>query len=107
LHHGCGALEAHARIDGRLRQRGEHAFGGTIELHEHEVPDFDPAIAVGIRGARRAARDVRAVVVEDLAARTARTGLAHLPEVVGTAARVVADAHDAVLGQADLLVPDV
>ena len=107
LHDGSGALEAHAGIDRRLRQRREHAVGGAIELHEHEVPDLDPAIAVRIRRARRAARNVRAVVVEDLGARTARAGLAHLPEVVGAAARLVADAHDAVRGKPDFLVPDV
>ena len=83
------------------------ALVGAVELHEHEVPDLEPAVAVGIRRARRSARNVRAVVVENLAARTARSGFAHLPEVVGAAARLVADAHDTVRGQADLLVPDV
>ena len=34
-------------------------------------------------------------------------GFAHLPEVVGAAARLVADAHDLVLRHADFLVPEV
>src|SRR5215831_724304 len=54
---------------------------------------------------------MRAVVVEDLGARAAGAGVAHLPEIVGAAAppsivRVVADAHDLVRRQADHLVPE-
>ena len=96
LHHRRHALETRARVHGRLRQRRELAVGRAVELHEHEVPDFDPAIAVGIGRARRAARNVRAVIEEDFGARTAGAGVAHLPEVVGAAARLVADAHDLV-----------
>ena len=51
-----------------------------------------------------------AVVVEDLAARTAGAGVGHLPEVVGLvlrAARLVADAHAALLRHADGLGPEV
>ena len=58
-------------------------------------------------GARRAARNVRAMVVEDFGARTAGAGVAHLPEVVGAAARLVADAHDLVFRHAGFLVPEV
>ena len=52
------------------------------ELHEDQVPDLDVAVAVGARRPRRPAFDARAVVVEDLAARPAGTGVGHLPEVV-------------------------
>ena len=79
----------------------------TVELHEHEVPDFDVAISIGVRRAGRAARDLRPMVVEDLAAGPAGTRLAHLPEVVGTAARLVADTGDALARHADLIGPQV
>jgi len=48
LQHRRNALEARAGIHGRLRQRRELAVRRAIELHEHEIPDLDPAIAVGI-----------------------------------------------------------
>ena len=47
------------------------------------------------------------MVEEDFAARTAGACFTHLPEVVGTAARLVADANDFLGGQADHLVPEV
>ena len=49
------------------------------------------------------------MVVEDFRAGAAGTGVAHHPEVVGhvAGALVVADAHDAVGGNAHFLVPDV
>ncbi len=86
-----------------------HAGIVAVELHEHQVPDFDVAIAVFLGRTRRPAPDVGAVVEENLRARTARAGVGHLPEVVGSVARalVVADAHDALGRHADLLVPDV
>ena len=110
LQHRGDALEAHAGVDRRLRQRVERAFLVAVELHEHEVPDLDVAVAVRVGRAGRAAGDFRAVVVEDLAARTAGTGVGHLPEVVALVlarAGLVADA-DAALGRhADLFRPDV
>ena len=49
------------------------------------------------------------MIVEDLAARTARTGIGHLPEVVRRVRRasVVADAHDALARDADVVRPRV
>ena len=47
------------------------------------------------------------MVEEDLGARTARAGFAHLPEVVGAAAWLVADANNLFLGHAGYLVPEV
>ena len=58
----------------------------TLELHEHEVPDFDVTIAIGVRAAGRAARDVRPMIVEDLGAGTAGPRVAHHPEIVFLAA---------------------
>ena len=50
-----------------------------------------------------------AVIVENLGARAAWAGVAHLPEVVGSERRalVVADADNALGRYADLLLPDV
>src|SRR5690606_10869199 len=109
LQHGADALQAHAGVHAGRGQRMQFAVGGTVELHEHVVPDLDVAVAVFLRGAGRAAPDVLAVVVEDLGAGTARAGVAHRPEVVRSVggALVVADADQALGGDADLLVPDV
>ena len=47
------------------------------------------------------------MIVEDLRTRTAGARVTHLPEVVGAAARLVADARDLAGRQADVLVPDL
>ncbi len=109
LQHGGEALQAHAGIHARRWQRRQRAIRRAVELHEYQVPDLDVAIAIFIRRTRRTTGDVRAVVVEDFGARTARTGVGHLPEVVGgeRCTLVVADAHDAFGRHADFLVPDV
>ena len=109
LQHRRQPLQPHPGVDARLGQQVHHAVFGAVELHEDVVPDFDVAVAVLLGAARRAAGHCRTVVVEDLAARPARAGVAHHPEVVGRVARalVVADAHDALGRQPDHLQPDV
>ncbi len=109
LQHRGQALQAHAGVDAGLGQLVHHAVFGAVELHEDVVPDLDVAVAVLFGRARRAARDLGAVVVEDLGARAARAGVAHHPEVVRGVARtlVVADADDAFGRHAHGLVPDV
>src|SRR3954451_19424281 len=71
-----------------------------LELHEDEIPDLDETVAVLIRAAGRPARDVFAVVPEDLRARPAWAGIAHRPEIVGGR-----DADDLLLGQPGDLGP--
>ncbi|VTT26322.1 Uncharacterised protein [Klebsiella pneumoniae] len=102
------ALQAHACVHGWLRQRQHGAVGLTVELHKDDVPDLDIAVAILFRAARRAAPDVVAMVEEDLRARAARAGIAHLPEVIGSvgAAFVVADTDDALTRHANLVFPD-
>jgi hypothetical protein len=88
----------------------QHAFVVAVELHEHEIPDLDVAVAVRVLGTRGPARDAGAVVVEDFAARTAGAGVGHLPEVVALVlarAGLVADAHAAIARNPDLLRPDL
>ena len=102
------ALEPHARVHARPRQRHVGAVRLLVELHEHEVPELQKAARLGAfhkrierelraillgplaRGARRKAilrGDGREVNV-DLAARAAGPGVGHLPEVVGGAEAV-------------------
>ena len=108
------AFEPHAGIDALLRQRRERGGAGlgidlAVELHEHVVPDFDIAIAVLLRAARRPAPDIGTVIVKNFGARAARAGIGHLPEIVGRIRRalVVADAHHALFRQADFIDPDI
>jgi hypothetical protein len=109
LQHRRDSLEAHPGIDRGLGQRMHDAVFVAVELHEDVVPDLDVAVAVFLGRAGRAAGDLRAVVVEDLGAGAAGTGVAHHPEVVGRVARalVVADTDAALHRHADLFRPDV
>jgi hypothetical protein len=66
LQDGGDPLQTHARIDLGLGQGLSLAVGELLELHEDEVPDLHEPIAVFIRAARWAARDMGAVIVEDL-----------------------------------------
>ncbi len=102
LQHGCDTLKPGAGVDRRFRQRIANAALELLELHEHQIPDFDEAIALRFRRTRRSAPDLVAVIVEDFGARPARTGVAHLPEIVGTG-----DADDAGLGQPGDLLPEI
>src|SRR3569833_1566790 len=101
LHDGSDALEAHARVDRRLRQRRELAVGRAIVLHEYQIPDFNVAIAILIRRARGATGDLRAMIVENLATRAARARIAHGPEV-----GLFPHAGEARLGNPNLVEPD-
>ena len=100
LHDRGDALEPHAGVYRWLGQRCQRAVGAAVELHEHEVPDLDESVALLVWRARRPAGDARAMVVKDLRARTARSGLAHRPEV-----RLRAHAGEALALDADLLQP--
>ena len=102
LHHGGDALQPHAGVDRRARQVDALAASDLLELHEHEIPDLDEAVAVGIGAAGRTAGNMVAVVVEYLRARPARAGVAHRPEII--AGR---DAHDPALGEPGDLPPEV
>ena len=72
------ALQAHAGVDVRLRQRAEDRevvlalARAALVLHEDEVPDLQVAVLVGDRAAL--ATVLRAAVEVDLRARTRRPG---------------------------------
>src|SRR5690606_23467083 len=97
LHHRGDALETRAGVDAGTRQRREGAIGRAIELHEHQVPDLEePATLCEflepiLVDRLRLVTFLPFQVDEDLRARSARTGVAHLPEVV-----LVAETIDAV-----------
>ncbi len=101
LQHRGDALKPHAGVNRRLRQTIAHAALELLELHEHQVPDLDKAVALRFRRTRRSAPDLVAMIVENLRTGTARTGVAHLPEIVRTR-----DADDAGLRQACDLLPE-
>ena len=76
------AFEPHAGIDRGARQRDPLTRAHLVELREDEVPDFDEAVAFRIGTSRGTPGNGRAVVVEDLRARAARSDVAHHPEIV-------------------------
>ncbi len=102
LQHGGHALEPHAGVDRGTRQRDALAARELLELHEHQVPDLDETVALGIGRAGRSARNMRPVIVENFRARSAGPELPHLPEIVGAC-----DAQNPALGQARDFLPQV
>ena len=102
LQHGRDALQARASVDRRFRQRVADPRRDLLVLHEHEIPDLDEAVAIGLRRAGRATPDLVAVVVEDFRAGPARAGVAHLPEIVGAR-----DADDPRFREACDLLPEI
>ena len=102
LHHRGDALQPHTGVDRRPRQVADDRIRLLHMLHEHQVPDFDEAVAVLVRAARRAAGDVIAMVVEDFRTRPARPVRSHRPEIV-----LGRDADDALIGQPGNLLPQI
>ena len=103
LDHGRQPLETRAGVDRGPRQRRHLAGRGAVELHEHEVPDLEPAPAAAGRIADGAAAGgVGSEIDVDLGAGPARARLAHRPEVLG-----LAEAHHPLRRQADRLAPQV
>ena len=109
LQDGGQSLQAHAGVHARRGQLVQGTVCLHVELHEHMVPDLDEAVAVFPRAAGRTAGDVRTVVVKNLAARAARAGIGHHPEVVGRIlfAFVVANANHTLGRHPDVFRPDV
>jgi hypothetical protein len=101
-------LEAQARVDTGERQRPA-AVRALVELHEHEVPELEPARAVlaVVRDAVRALAQVRAPIEVDLAARAARPGLGHPPEVLVVALVDIPPLRHPLWREADLIAPHI
>ena len=101
LAHDSQTLKAHAGVDVLLLELGVVVVAVVVELGEDDVPDLHIAVAVAADGAAGLAAAVLfAAVVVNFRAGAARTR-AVLPEVV-----LLAELEDAILGDADLLVPD-
>ena len=82
LQNGRNTLKAHSGINRRFWQRQHSAVSLTVELHKDDVPDLNVTVTIFFRAARRATPDVIAVIVENFTARTTRTSITHLPEVI-------------------------
>ena len=103
LYDGGEPFEAHAGIDIFMGQRREVAGLVAVILHKDEVPYLQVTVAVAANGAGRlAAGELLSLVVNYLRAGAAGTYRSRRPEVV-----VRAEAEDALLRKADLLMPDV
>jgi hypothetical protein len=102
LHYASESLKTHTGIDVLLSELGVVALTVVVELGEYVVPDLHESVAVatGLTVGRAAAIFDSAVEI-DFGARTAGTR-AVLPEVIS-----LAEANDALCGNADLVVPDV
>ncbi len=103
LEDGGDAFEAHACIDVGLWEIRERAVGFAPELGEDQVPQFAEPVAAAFGAAfikSPPAANTRPEVDVDLAARAAGH-VGDFPEVLG-----LAQAADAVRGDADLLLPD-
>ena len=100
LHQRRDALQPHAGVDRRPGQGNALSRRDLLELHEDEVPEFEEAVAVLVRAARRAAAQGFALIVEDFRTGAARAGFAHRPEIVARR-----DANDAVVGKAGDFFP--
>ena len=79
----CGnALETHAGINRWRRQRVQLTLRVAVVLHEHQIPNFNITIQIVVFTAWRPTRHVRTVVVKNLGAGPARSGVTHLPKIV-------------------------
>ena len=102
LHYASKTLKTHTGVDVLLCELGVVAVTVVVELGEYVVPDLHIAVAFAAGLAvGRATAVLFAAVEVDLGARTAGTR-AVLPEVVS-----LAEANDVLLGNADLVAPDV
>ena len=102
LHHRRDTLEPHAGVNGWTRQISAVIRRDLLELHEHQVPDFHEPIPILVGTARRAARNMVAVIVENFRTRPARSGIAHGPEIV--AGR---DTDNFLVGETGDLLPQI
>ena len=85
LHGHTQTFEAHARVDYFCRQRLERTIGLAVELHEHIVPDFNHLRMTTVyqrQSINFCPFVVGANVDMNFRAGTARTRIAHFPEII-------------------------
>ena len=107
LDDGGDALEPHAGVDRGPRQGVEPSRCVPVELHEDQVPDLEPAVALALGpetpppGRLLGAGEIVALVVVDLRAGSAGSLVPHRPEVV-----LLAETEDAIVGQTGDRLPE-
>ena len=74
------ALKSHPGINVLCGQRHQRAVVSTVELHEHQVPNFDDLRIIRIHQVATTA--IGSAIEVNFGARTTRSGRAHFPEVV-------------------------
>jgi hypothetical protein len=103
LEHRGHALETCSGIHRRFGQRGHLPRSVPVELHEHEIPDLEPAAAFAGGVALRVGAAPRGPKVDvDLGAGSTGPRLAHGPEVL-----LLIEAVDLFLGNADHAFPEI
>ena len=81
----------------------------AVVLHKHIIPNLDVTVTIFIGAAGRTACYFRAVIIENLSAWPARSGITHHPKIIGSVTRafVVANPNNAVYWNANDLIPNV
>ncbi len=103
LHHRHDPLQPHTRIDAGLG-KGRHLSGFVaVELHEHEIPDFQIPVTFAPHLAFRLAASIALPPIdEDFRTGAAGAGVSHGPEIV-----FFAEPDNALCGNADVPVPEI
>ena len=100
--HG-NSLETHSRIDTRLGQNDAIIRSTLLKLHEDQIPDLHPAIAIThSQGTFRSAGAFFPTIHMQLGTGSTGPRIAHRPEVV-----LDPEADDAISGNTDMISPDL
>ena len=107
LENSADTFETHTGINVLGLERNEGAVAHAFVLHEHVIPNFNVAVVFAIHALDRVLerfglRSEVATVIMDFGARTARTGVAHFPEV-----GVCIKTHDAVIRKTGHVLPNL
>ena len=76
------SFQAHTGIHGWFWKFLHGTVSMAVKLHEHDVPDFNIAVTILFRRARRPTPNMITMIVENLRTRTTRAGITHLPEII-------------------------
>jgi len=82
LFDGHHTLQPHPGVDAGLGQGRESAVLAAVVLHKDKVPDLKEPVPVAPHHILGGVEMLLPLIVEDLRAGTARSGVTHLPEVV-------------------------
>ena len=99
LQNSGDTFQPHARINRGARQIQTLGFGLLI-LHENKIPDFDKPVAIFIRRAWRAARDMLAMIIKNLGTGATGASITHRPEIIRSR-----NANDPIIAQSGNFPP--